>query len=169
MASSVLSLADRPTRGARSSAGMVPSAPRMSPTCASSRTAVRGAVRAMVAMVNTPFTSSVVTGSGAHACGPWSRCHDAGIRHDLHLLRPAGREFGSGQFSETLGCAFRGGHVGVHPEQNGRAARRANFGPDYQSPSRASLLSRRTGAPGRACRYGTLHVTHLLKHRPGAG
>ena len=38
--------------------------------------------------------------------------------------------------------------MGVRPEQNGTAARRANFGPDYQSPSRASLQSRRTGAPG---------------------
>src|SRR6266566_10041854 len=41
MASSVLSLADKPTRGAKSSAAIVPSAPRMSPTCASSRTAAR--------------------------------------------------------------------------------------------------------------------------------
>src|SRR5436305_14494720 len=41
---------------------------------------------------------------------------------------------------------------GVCPGQNGTAARRAYFGPDYQSPSLASLPSRRTGAPGHtAC------------------
>ena len=52
---------------------------------------------------------------------------------------------------------------GVCPGQNGTAARRANFGPDYQSPSLASLPSRRTGAPGLcACGplpAGTLRVT----------
>src|SRR6266566_832304 len=101
MASSVLSLADKPTRGAKSSAAIVPSAPRMSPTCASSRTAARVtagvaaratagvaaraaagvaaraaagvAVRVMVAMVNTPFTSQDRTETGAHAVQPLSR------------------------------------------------------------------------------------------------
>src|SRR5271169_681264 len=68
MASSVLNFADRPARGAKSSAEIVPSAPRMSPTCASSRTAVR----VMVAMVNTPFTSCDLTGRGAHARGPYA-------------------------------------------------------------------------------------------------
>ena len=38
------------------------------------------------------------------------------------------------------------------PGRNGIAARRADFGPDYQSPSLASLPSRRTGAPGHTAR-----------------
>src|SRR5882724_9666777 len=63
MASSVFSLADKPDRGAESSAGMVPSAPRMSPTCASST----AAVRVMEAIMNTPFTSRDLTETGAHA------------------------------------------------------------------------------------------------------
>src|SRR6266566_7323876 len=63
MASSVFSLADQPARGAESSAGMVPSAPRMSPACASSR----AALRVMEAMVNTPFTSRDLTETGADA------------------------------------------------------------------------------------------------------
>src|SRR5690349_22274943 len=67
MASSVFSLADKPARGAESSAGMVPSAPRMSPTCASTRASSRAAVRVMEAMVNTPFTSRDLTENGAHA------------------------------------------------------------------------------------------------------
>ena len=51
----------------------------------------------------------------------------------------------------SMGWKLRRG--GVCPGQSGTAARRANFGPDYQSPSLASLLSRRTRAPGHtACR-----------------
>ena len=59
-----------------------------------------------------------------------------------------GRGGGGFELAQFSGRTFSAWRV---PEQNGTAARRANFGPDYQSPSRASLLSRRTGAPGRRC------------------
>ena len=52
---------------------------------------------------------------------------------------------------------------GVCPEQNGTAASRAYFGPDYQSPSRASLPSATHGGARpplrRDRRSGTLRVT----------
>jgi hypothetical protein len=54
---------------------------------------------------------------------------------------------GSGRGNEL--AQFSGRTFRRVPEQSGTAAKRANFGPDYQSPSHASLLSRRTGAPGR--------------------
>ncbi len=102
---------------------MVPSAPRMSPACASSG----AAVRVMEAIVNTPFTSRDLTENrGTRTCPPRT-----------------------GQARSKSRNVKRGG---VCPGQNGTAARRANFGPDYQSPSLASLPSRRTGAPGHtAC------------------
>src|SRR5690349_19915576 len=110
MASSVFSLADNPARGAVSSSEIVPSAPRMSPACASSA----AAERVMVAMVNTPFTSRKPDGN----------------RGTRSYLPGAGQgELWSGNLRWS----------GVCPEQSGTAARRAYFGPDYQSPSRASL------------------------------
>ena len=77
--------------------------------------------------MNTPFTSRDLTeNGGTRTCPPRT-----------------------GQARSTSRTVKRGG---VCPGQNGTAARRADFGPDYQSPSLASLPSRRTGAPGHtAC------------------
>src|SRR5204863_7380218 len=75
--------------------------------------------------------------------------------HPFHVTRSDGNRGTrtcpprTGQARSTSENVRRGG---VCPGQNETAARRADFGPDYQSPSLASLPSRRTAAPGHTAR-----------------
>ena len=129
----------------------MPSAPRMSPTCASSSTAERAAPVASI--------STAVTGNS-----PLSRFHSSGIKAHAHAAKDRRRL--SGEISRFIGISRQHRRLTEAPSsgraierescsscvsvclgQAGTAAGRADFGPDYQSPWRASLRPRRLCTP----------------------
>src|ERR1700684_1255829 len=140
---------------------MVPSAPRMSPTCAESSAAPRSSwvFAVVVVMANAPFTASSDGGIGGH-CDLCRRVQPAVEQRQEGLI--TGRPGSAGRLGSAGGQDHRLTQNGVRecPEQAGTLASRAVFGPDYRGPLLASLRPAARAAP---CRQ-----TPLLRRRtPG--
>src|SRR5690242_15190617 len=154
-ASSVLNFAERVVLAPWSPSVIVPRAPRMSPTCASSSTAERPvpATSASIAVTEIHLFRAFTQAGSRHtlradvrhssrspSVGP-----SAGYRSHHTALAGASRPDKIAIFAIRPARADIGGYGGRSPRVNGvcrgqagTAAARADFGPDYQSPSHAS-------------------------------